>query len=219
MINAVLGIDPSLRGCGVSSAKEQIVIKTEPNDGTQAQNLLRRCQEIIARLVIFINQNYSPSDEILVVLEAPVLNAMGGAHHPFECGWLYNDLYSRLPAMVDQKLTIIEVPTSTLRKWAVGKGNMPKDQMKLEVFKRFGVEFELDPGSDKLFAYLLYKYGVGVLEKSVEHTPVPRRGKGKKRAAKTSGTKSPQDKPDKSVGSGARGRKKSAGRKSIPAAG
>ena len=130
--NKCIGIDPSLRGCGVASAKEQIVIKTEPSDiETPSGNLLRRCQEIVAKIVIFINRNYNPEDEILVVIEAPVLNAMGGAHHPFECGWLYNDLYSRLPAMVDQKLLIIEVPTSTLRKWAVGKGNMPKDQMKL----------------------------------------------------------------------------------------
>lgn len=212
-LNKVCGIDPSLRGCGVASSKEQIVIKTEPSDlETPSGNLLRRCQEIVAKLVIFINRNYSPDDEILVVIEAPVLNAMGGAHHPFECGWLYNDLYSRLPAMLDQKLHIIEVPTSTLRKWAVGKGNMPKDQMKLEVFKKFGMEFELDPGSDKLFAWLLYKYGVGVLEKSVEHVPMARRGKGKANAKRTTDSKkSSKDKPVEPVKRPRRTRKAATG--------
>lgn len=200
--NAVCGADPSLRGFGVSSSKEQIVIKTEPSDlETPSGNLLRRSQEIIAKLVIFINRNYSNDDEILMVIEAPVLNAMGGAHHPYECGWLYCELYTRLPSMLDQKLHIIEVPTSTLRKWAVGRGNMPKDQMKLEVYKKFGKEFELDPGADKLFAWLLYKYGVAVLEKSIQHTPIARRGlgKGKKEQhAKATSVKSPKKRTPKS---------------------
>lgn len=202
--NAVCGVDPSLRGCGVSSSKEQIIIKTEPSDlETPSGNLLRRCQEIVAKLVIFINQQYKPDDEILVVLEAPVLNAMGGAHHPFECGWLYNDLYRSLPAMLDNKLHIIEVPTSSLRKWATGKGNCPKDQLKLEVFKKFGKEFELDPGSDKLMAWLCYKYGVALLEGAVEHTPMKRRGLKKKKDGQSNKTPAPKKRSSKSASSNA----------------
>lgn len=191
-----------MRSFGVSSHKEQIIIKTEPSDlETPSGNLLRRCQEIIAKLVIFIRNNYSPDDEILVVVEAPVLNAMGGAHHPYECGWLYNDLYRSLPAMLDNKLHIIEVPTSSLRKWATGKGNTPKDQMKLEVYKKFGKEFELDSGCDKLMAWLCYKYGVALLEGTAEHTPMKRRGLKKAKNEQTAKTKPPKKRASKSPSS------------------
>lgn len=181
--NSVLGLDPSIRSTGVSNGKEHILIKTKPSDlETLYGNLLRRCQEIVAKLVIFIKKNYSPEDEILLVVEGAALSP--GANHLFEMGWLYDEIHTRLPAMLDQKLHIIQVPPTVMKKWISGKGNTPKENLPAIVKEKYGVEFELDKGGDKCDAFILYKMGVALLEGAYQYTPSPRRGKGGKKKAK-----------------------------------
>lgn len=206
--NAVLGIDPSIRSTGVSNGKEHIIIKTEPSDlETLYGNLLRRTQEIVAKLVIYINKHYSPDDEILVVLEGAALSP--GSNHLFEMGWLYDELHTRLPAMLDQKLHIIQVPPSSMKRWISGKGNTPKEELPAIVKEKYGVEFELDKGHDKCDAFILYKMGVAILDGTYTHVPPPRRGKGKGRKKKakdgkqTAKTPAPKKRSSKSVSSDA----------------
>ncbi len=174
-----LGIDPSIRNCGVSSGKDTIVIHTEPSDlQTGSQNNQRRCQEIIAKIVAFINVNYDPDDVLMVVLEGMSLSP--GSNHLAEMGWLFCEIYNRLPSMTTRPLTICEIPPSTLKKFVTGKGNAPKEDMKRFVKEKWGVEFELDRGGDKVDAYALYKYGVAILEGEIEFVPTKRRGRGAK---------------------------------------
>ena len=48
------------------------------------------------------------------------------------------------------------VAPQALKKFVTGKGNVKKDQMKLAVFKRWGVEF---PTTDETDAYALAQWG------------------------------------------------------------
>lgn len=179
----VIGIDPSFTSCGVSDGNRHIRIKTFPRDDQNAiENLRRRSLFIATSIVQFIDgRAAADGDELVhIYIEAPMLSAHGnGANHLFEMGWLMNDLYHIVPTDVVGRVEKIEqIPTSTLRKWALGKGNVKKDEMKLKVFRKFGIEFVDDPGADKLFAYLLHRYGAAVAAGEIEAAVPARRGKG-----------------------------------------
>lgn len=202
-----LGIDPSYRGFGASCGKDTIVIATEPIDTqTISQNCQRRAQQIISKLIPFINNNYDSDDELLVVVEAPSFGSHGG--HLFEMGFLFCELYNRLPSMIHNKMTIAEIPPSTFKKWLTGKGRSAKGESKADhakaIKERWGMEFELDRGGNKADSFGLYKLGVAILEGQYDFKPTARRGQGKKRkknekqsrdnarALKTAGPKSPR---------------------------
>lgn len=184
-----LGCDPSLTGFGISAGdKETIEVATVPSDlQSQSQNLQRRCQEIIGKLMAFVNRNYDPDDEILMVVESPSYGSHGGL---VEAGWMLCEIWNRVPFMLGgRKVSIIEIAPSTLKKFAAGSGHADKDMMKAAVKERWGKEFELDKKGNKTDAYALYKYGIAVLDGSINYVRTPRRGKGKGRK-KTTGPKS-----------------------------
>lgn len=52
------------------------------------------------------------------------------------------------------------VPPQALKKFVTGKGNSKKDQMKLAVYKKWGVEF---PTTDETDAYALAQWGQALL--------------------------------------------------------
>lgn len=195
MLTKACGLDPSLRGFGVSSGKETIVIATEPSDlQTTSQNCQRRCQEIIAKIVAFVNRNYDPDDIIMFVLEGPSFSSHG---HGYEVGFLYAELYNRLINMINRPCTICEIPPGTLKKWTAGNGRADKDQMKAAIKEKWGVEFEQDRGGNKADAFALYKYGVAILEKEIDFKPTLRRGQGKKQVAKRKAKKNAKAKTEK----------------------
>lgn len=112
--------------------------------------------------------------------------ATPGAGHLLEIGAVLYAVENLVRAGLEIIVPVefVYVAPSKLRKALVGNGAMPKDQMKLEVFKRYGMEFENDKGSDRLFAWLCYKYGRGMSAGTIEHVPSARRGKGGKKPAK-----------------------------------
>lgn len=177
----VIGIDPSISCTGVSDGAHHAVVKTSPGpeDVDAMDDLSRRSGEIIDGLAAFIDTHHRGED-VALSIEAPMLTALGGgSNHLFEMGFLFHDLLFLLPSEVHAHIfRTFRVPTSTVRKWAVGKGNIAKDDMKLKVFQKFGVEFDADPGADKLFAFLLAKFGAGVIAGEVEFTGGKRRGSG-----------------------------------------
>lgn len=187
--NAIIGIDPSLSSCGVSDGEHHALVKTVP--GAESVDMLadldRRCDEVVDGIAAFINEHCAATDEIVICIEAPMLSAHGaGAHFLFEAGWLYHSIYSYLGGRtVPNIVSFTRVPSPTLRKWATGKGNTRKDEMKLKVYRKFGVEFEGDPGADKLFAFLLAKFGQAVLAGDVAFESPRRRGKGKDATARS----------------------------------
>lgn len=164
----VIGIDPSLTGFGVSDGERHEVFSSSVSD-----SLRDRTTKLGARVV-----DFSPAyDDALWVVEAPSFGSVG---HLYEVGWLMCEIY-RAAVLVGAK--IIEVSPSTLKKFATGKGNTKKDEMKLKVFRKWGIEFEKDPGSDKLFAYCLWRYGMAVVAGEIVHTPSAPRGAKRKKVA------------------------------------
>ena len=183
----VIGIDPSFRGCGISNGERHLVVKTEPldTDANQAAAIIRRRREILHELALFINAHPEEGDDIALYLEAPAFGQASQASHLYELGWLMHGLHCMLEHLTTGEIVkVVEVSTTALRKWATGKGNTPKDGMKLAVFKRFGVEFDQDPGCDKLFAFLLCRYGQAVEAGEIDFTVSKLRGQKRRKVAK-----------------------------------
>lgn len=171
----VIGIDPSFTSCGVSDGVSHLIVKTEPRDSdpTQADAILRRCGEIIDGISGLILGQHK-GEPVTIYIEAPAFGQQSQASHLYELGWLMRELYRMHGRFGVMK--IAEVSPTELRKWATGKGLIKKDEMKLAVFKKFGIEFEKDPGCDKLFAYLLCKFGEAVERGDVAFKPSAKRG-------------------------------------------
>jgi hypothetical protein len=181
MKTVVIGIDPSFTACGISDGERHEIIKTIPNDAQNAvDNLRRRSIEVCEGIIDFVGDRH-----VHLFIEAAMLTAHGdGAHHLYELGWLMNDIHHLVPSeIVGGVFSIHEVPSATLRRWSTGNGNTAKAEMKLRVFRNFGVEFERDPGCDKLFAYLLARYGRALLMGEITHEAPKRRGAGKTASA------------------------------------
>ena len=171
-----IGIDPSYTNCGVSDGLEHIVVQSKPEGDDAVGNIKRRSREIMTGIARFIGAR-----SCHIFVEGPMVSARG-AMHLYELGWLMNDLHTLLPVTrAGQGIVAIhQVPIATLRKWVTGKGNAPKDVMKLRVFQRWGIEFEKDPGCDKLFAYVLARYGQAVLAGEIQEVATNRRGAGRR---------------------------------------
>ena len=63
--------------------------------------------------------------------------------------------------LLNMGVPIFPVSPGTLKKWATGKGNAKKEDMKLAVYKKFDMEFET---SDEADAFLLADFGSQVLQ-------------------------------------------------------
>lgn len=151
-----VGLDLSLTGTGMTIVG--------PDDGTycwsthvqtQPDTLsLARYREIANTLL----KNTKPEDVVFVEDYAfgkvgkggtnniTSLAELGGVVKTF--AWLRN---GKAP---------LPISSSTIKKWASGKGNMPKDKMPLAVYKKWGVEF---PDNDQTFSLALADLGYHVL--------------------------------------------------------
>lgn len=172
----VIGIDPSFTACGISDGERHEIISTKPGNGSHLDELRRRCDEIVNGIVAFIGNRVSPH----IYVEAPMMSVPAhGGNHLFDLGWLMNDILHVVPCEVRGGATFSLVPILAVKKFASGKGNTKKDDMKLAVYKKWGVEFAKDPGADKLHAFVLHKIGEAALSGEYEIAPIRRRGKGK----------------------------------------
>lgn len=68
----------------------------------------------------------------------------------------------------DNRRFPLRVPPMTLKKYAAGKGNAKKQEMLLQIYKRWGVEFNDDNAADSYaLARLAAKYHITDVEKTV----------------------------------------------------
>ena len=145
----VLGIDLSLTGTGVVHlvlGKPVIRVRIESKQKGTA-----RLIEIEEKLKSIINAH--PLLD-LVLIEGYAYAAANQAHQTGELGGV-------IRVMLNKKmLRWIEVAPSQVKKFAIGKGNAKKDLVLLNVFKKWGVEFET---SDEADAFVLAKIGQALL--------------------------------------------------------
>lgn len=190
-MSQVYGIDPSLTSLGISDGVRHEAIRTEAGQPTKVR--VEAIRDGIERFICSHRIGPAAFTPMLWVIEAPLLSSMMGAGHLYELGHVKDRIDLLAEKLWPAEVRIIEIPSPTLRKWALGKGNVAKSEMPLAVYKKFGAEFADDKGCDKLFAFLLHRYGMAVLAGEVEHMPSKERGKGKrsvaatKRALKTKG--------------------------------
>jgi Holliday junction resolvasome RuvABC endonuclease subunit len=196
-----VGIDPSLTRTGLcafntrSQLLEVAVIESRPVDNattSAVQQTYDRCLEIMGNIDNWLLR--FPTDlayEFLI--EGPAL-APHEAHHLFEMGIWYATFFYRFANEVNTITnfahgvnTITIIPPSTLKKF-LGKGNMSKNDVPMVVYKRWGVEFERDPGRDKAHAFALWKLGNELHDGNYAIEATKRRGAGRSytgRAAKS----------------------------------
>lgn len=68
----------------------------------------------------------------------------------------------------DDRRFPLKVPPMTLKKYAAGKGNAKKQEMLLQIFKRWGIEFNDDNAADSYaLARLVSKTAIDAVEKAV----------------------------------------------------
>jgi crossover junction endodeoxyribonuclease RuvC len=139
-----IGIDPS--------TKTGFVILTEHGRVLESREIKTRVESDPQRFMIIsdeIAQEVQEGDK--VVIEGFSYGSKGkGVSTQYGIGWtIRTDL-------VTNKIPYIEVPPTTLKKFATGKGNVKKEDMILPIYKRWGYENDSDNIRD---AFILAQIG------------------------------------------------------------
>lgn len=144
----VMGLDLSLTSTGLVVLAEGLMLKSKAIKSKE--NTERRLIDIkdqIEREML----EYEPN---LVVLEGYAMLANGRITALAELGGVVKaSLYVR-------KQPFIVVPPARVKKFATGKGNANKDEVRLWVYKRWGVELKTN---DEIDAYVLAQIGLSYL--------------------------------------------------------
>ena len=180
---SIIGIDPSLTSTGVSDGTRHILLTTKPSDTmSPLQDTVRRVNMQIRELKEWLPSAsrvhmFYVEDVLKTMVMRGSTDADGnvkatvGAGHLFEMGVWFTIFHQTFP---NYRL----VTPSQLKSFVTGKGNFSKAKMPLAVFKRWNIEFDADPGLDKLHAYCLYRLGMEVENGAYELTESKRRGQG-----------------------------------------
>lgn len=128
----VVGIDPSLTGCGVSVLEigkppRVGVVRSKPQ-GISVADRLARLEEHVNHVLEFID---GEPDITLSVIETPAYGSVQGSQHDRSGFWWL--LVQHLSALGN----VVEVPPTVVKKFATGKGNSDKDEMVWVTAKEF----------------------------------------------------------------------------------
>lgn len=133
----IVGLDPSLSSTGIALGPglDAHTIVTKPGDyGTTVAGRAARVTAI-ARRVIDLTEPGA-----LVVIESPGFSrgAEPGAHLRAGLWWLL------IVELFDQGCEVIEVAPTTLKKFATGRGNADKADMRMALYQRAGLDLRDD---------------------------------------------------------------------------
>lgn len=155
----VVGIDPSLTATGVCGAGLPFTVPTSPT-GSGVRDRLARIRTITGHVA-----NSTPW-AALVVIEGPSFAAekAGQAH-------LRAGLWWQLVATMDARgCDVVEIPPATLKKFATGRGNASKSDMRMALYQRFDFDLADDNQVD---AWWLRQAGLHLLERP-DAIPLPK---------------------------------------------
>lgn len=131
-----LGIDQSLSDTGLVVVDEAAQIVAQKALKTEPKNF--KCD--IERLIFIRDEigHFEKSYQVdYACLEGFGYGARGNAIFQLAgLGYMIREYFW------NQKITLEIVPPKTLKKWATGNGNAQKDLMLMNVYKRWGVEFQ-----------------------------------------------------------------------------
>lgn len=127
----ILGIDPSLTATGLAliDTEDRIVPDTWviTSKGKTSDTLAQR-QSRLDRIA----HGVTVLDADLAVIETPAHNQTTGHHHDRSGLW-----WLIVGGLLARDIPVVEVATTTVKKYATGKGNAPKDAVLLAVARRF----------------------------------------------------------------------------------
>jgi crossover junction endodeoxyribonuclease RuvC len=159
----VLAIDPSLSGCAVVIAASLTPAYSQRFVTKPAAGVLARVHRYrsIAEPILALAREHTPR---LVLIEGYSFGSKGG--QSFDRAELGGILRDRLCDLAP----VIEVPPSSLKKWATGKGNAQKAEVVSAVSRRFDRSFTNDDEAD---AFALAMLGLAILTPS-EWSSIPK---------------------------------------------
>ena len=141
----VLGIDPSLTGTGVAHAEGLLTITSKPDDTlTGRRNRLGGIVHQLGDVVLGVKPWRFERTPDLVVIEAPSLaqHSQAGTLDRNGLWWLIVD------RLLILGIPTVEVAPSTLKKFATGKGNATKPDMRVALYQRAGLDVRDDDQAD-----------------------------------------------------------------------
>jgi Holliday junction resolvasome RuvABC endonuclease subunit len=143
----VVGLDPSLSATGVFTNGLPWTITTKPTAKT-ALARVGRLSEIASEVTRHV------PDGALVVMEGPGFSRGAQAGHHLLAGlwWLL-----ALTIVEVCEADLVEVSPTTLKKFATGRGNATKADMRMALFKRTGLDLADDNQAD---AWWLWQIGM-----------------------------------------------------------
>jgi crossover junction endodeoxyribonuclease RuvC len=154
MTRPVVGIDLSLTATGIAAVGGLSTIKSGSSGDTIIDRLVR-----LGLILEQVRQHVSttPAAVTLVLVEGPSLGQQrqGGEHLRAGLWWLLMDrlnLWGHHP---------VDVPPATLKKFATGKGNATKADMRMALFQRGGLDVRDDNQVD---AWWLRQVGLHLLD-------------------------------------------------------
>jgi crossover junction endodeoxyribonuclease RuvC len=151
-MSVILGIDPSLTNTGLCwgggpDACKSELISYEPEKGECAKVTGRAGR--LAMLQAELKERLARSVPSIAFIEEYAYTKDIGYQAEFG-GILRLDLYN-------SGIEMVEVAPTQVKKFALGKGVGKKEQILLQVYKRWGIEYN---NSDEADAYVLYRIGL-----------------------------------------------------------
>lgn len=131
----IIGIDPSLSATGIATASESYVVRTKADDPT-------RLAVIFTAVRVQVTAERKPA-ELAVVEDLPT-HARGAGLTGMAQGVI------RL-ALIESQVPYVTIPAATLKKYATGKGNATKADMRMAWYQRAGDDVRDDNEVDALW--------------------------------------------------------------------
>lgn len=138
----LLALDLSLTGTGWAAAIDEYGVETEPGRLRGAERLT----EWAGWLLYMIYEEARPH---VAVIEGYSYASKNQAHQIGEWGGVARYI------LHDHFVPFVEIPPPTLKKYATGRGNAPKPDMRMELYKRSGLDVADDNAVDALWLLAL----------------------------------------------------------------
>jgi crossover junction endodeoxyribonuclease RuvC len=146
-----VGIDPSTK-TGLAIIDNQGYVINTQDVSTKVKEDPQRFSDIAEQII----DELEPNDRICI--EGFSYGSKGkGVSFQYGLGWIIRHL------LLDRGYEYIEVPPTSVKKFATGKGNTKKDEMVLPIYKKWGFEHSSDNVRD---AFVLAQMAKGVYDSS-----------------------------------------------------
>jgi crossover junction endodeoxyribonuclease RuvC len=155
----VVGLDLSLTATGIADAEGVLhTIKSTGHENDLLSARAARLNQLVDRIT------YHADAADLVVIEGPSFGqrAQRGTHDRSGLWWLIVGSLHAAPGPV------MEVPPANLKTYATGTGNATKDDIRVEILKRYGLDIRDNNQAD---AFVLRAMGLDLLGHPILRLP------------------------------------------------